>query len=324
MLTKCRPLLLVAFLASATLLVAACAPPVSGLTWVECSWASLEASPDPRGNYDRAALLIPVAMGGAEVFLQLDTGATSSWLYKNVVDGCGLGYEIGGEISEWPSDQGKAWHVTVRDFSFSLLHLELSDWLLIEEPYDPARAEVEGRIDVDVPLIAGSLGADMFHSGCLVLDLLDGRVAFSERAPALHGTKVPLTLVGGRPVFHLGGGVSLRALFDTGCSAFGLVCRPFLFAGLAGRDAGWTLPVTVVGGVDEIRGARFELDVMVGQEVIRLTEIYTMDLMDALHEATDGTIEAIVGNELFRDRLVAVDFAGGRLIIGPTPADERR
>lgn len=320
-----RRLLAIAVLAaSAVLLPVACAPQPSELAWVECSWVALESSPDPRGTYDRAALLVPVLMGGAEVYLQLDTGRCSSQLNKGVADLTGLSYEIVREMPEVPPEQGRAWHATVRGFRFGDLQLDLTHWLLVEEPEDQARAEVISRMKADVPMIAGSLGADAFQQGCLVLDLREGRAAFAGRAPGLRGESVPLTLVGGCPVFSLGGGVSLRVLFDTGTSAFGLVCRPDLFVSLAGREAGWTLPVTVVGGVGEMRGARVELDVIVGTEVLRLTEVYTIELIDQLYSATGGAVEAVAGNELFRDRVVAVDFANRKLIVGPADSGADR
>jgi hypothetical protein len=81
---------------------------------VQCSWASLEASPDPRGTYDRAALLVPVSIGESEGFLQLDTGAVSSRLYKEVADLFGLPYDIISELSELPPEQGRVWRAAVR------------------------------------------------------------------------------------------------------------------------------------------------------------------------------------------------------------------
>lgn len=317
MLTRSKRHLIVAGVAAtALLLAAACAPQVSKVSWVECRWATLEAAPDPRGTYDRAALLIPVSIGGAEAFMQLDTGAVYSELYKDAADRLGLRYEIAAEIPEWPPEQGRAWRAIVRDFRFSDLRLARTEMLLVETPDDPARVEVESKMGTDVPAVAGSVGVNLFQGGCLVLDLHEGRAAFSAHAPRLDGVKVPVSLVGGRPVFQVDGAVTLQVMYDTGASAFGLVCRPELFASLVGPDAGWTLPVTVAGGVGDLRGARIELDLIVGKEILRLSEIYTIELMDLLYDSTKGQIEAIAGNEMFRGRIVAVDFPGKVLIVG--------
>ncbi len=312
-------LLLVGMLLAGLAMPACAVVTLDDLDWTDITWASYDPGTDVPGGWDRAALLLPVRVNGAEYLFQLDTGAGNSYLNRDVADHAGLKYEVVRELDA--SAARTSWHGKVTDLELLGRRFENLNIVVHDLADDPARKGVEAsfRIDGEAPPLVGTIGTDLLRSHCLILDLACGRAALSSRRPAVSGPETTIALWGGRPVLNLNGDVHLRALYDTGASAFSLICGQAAYESLtaeAGRE--WTIRTTGFQGLVDLQAADCTISLHSGLIDLPIGTLYGSELVDQVSSSSRGQVNAIVGNEVFRGRLVVIDFRKLVLVL-PAP-----
>jgi hypothetical protein len=286
------------------------------LDWVDITWIPFDPGTDAPGGWDRAVLLVPVKTGGNEYLFQLDTGAGNSYLNRGVADSEGLKYELVRQLEA--SAVRSSWQGRIADLELAGLRIDVLDILVHELAADTAREKVEARFGGEgLPApVAGTIGTDLLISRCVVLDLEMGRFALPKRRPAVSGLEARFELWGGRPVLKLAGDPPLRAIYDTGSSAFSLICGRSAFEQLTGGVEGaWTVEVTGQTGVVGLEAAQCETALRIGAIEVPINFLCGTALVDELAAVSGGQVNAIIGNEVFRGKVVILDFPARVLVV---------
>ena len=264
---------------------------------------------------ERAALYVPVSIGGRHGYVQLDTGANTA-LIRAALDRYGVPYKLG-EPLEWGGLAG-AHRATVSNFRLGPVEIDRMGVLV----YDPPEPPPGGGASTPELVHFGTLGRDFFGQGTLYLDFVADKVGVLPRRPRIAGAAIPFAdVAAARPVLALRvGSIELNALLDTGTSAFPLVVAPSDVAAVAGTAdppaaagqltvSSWGRPVVMTRyeGEFTLQFAGFELTV---------GEFYASPLQDELRRGTAGQITAIIGNAAFRGMRLALDFGARELVIG--------
>ncbi len=271
-------------------------------------WSPLEVS---GRTIERAAILLEATLPGLnmEGYLQFDLGIPRTVIYARAFS----------EEMLQPYRLSQTEHLLgkdrpVLDLSVEIGAYSLSHPLLLEEQES---GEYAGR-----PIL-GSLGADAVRHAVLVLDFPHQRLALLDRLPDAwksDGFFAPMEIdTSGRPVLYAQHhGRTVRLLYDTGSSPFGLLTSRDRWAQLTDGKVTETLNVPSWGNVVHIEGARLQHPLRVGSLNLSVDTVYVVDMpglkvvLDRMHAL------GITGNRPFWEHILILDFLEQRWGVCPT------
>jgi hypothetical protein len=177
-------------------------------------------------------LLLPITLPGCprRCYVQLDTGASSSFFYAHLLVALCARYS-GARSSLVPQAD------TLRNLRFALGNGQV----LARRLHVIAYGAHHLSADSTAPLIVGTLGADVLEDRVLVLDYPRQRFSLTAQVPdslAQRATFVQLAFTGRRLVLSAAvAGEPSQLLFDSGSSAFSLLTSPTTWQQLASPHA---------------------------------------------------------------------------------------
>ena len=279
---------------------------------VAIHWMSYDSDTEGLGIIEKAGLFIRVKLDGKDVLVQLDTGATNTIFYRQVLDRLGIGYKLGRLDPKDP--RGVVYNGTVPSIQLGnrlYRNVAVKIW---DVPVDVSKLE-SGVIK------AGDIGCSLFKDSVLLLDFANDQISILNSVPQLdNGYRVPIKLVNGRPVFSgTVGSHELVILYDTGASAWPLIVTTSLFESLFGDEAlassDFTVDVTSWGKRVYLLGMKADLSLEAAGANFPLKTVWGSELVDQLQEVLG--VNAIVGNALFAGAKVYIDFRGKTIVVMP-------
>lgn len=263
--------------------------------------------------------MVDVQVDGQAVWMQLDTGASSIILSPKSLDGLGIAYERGAVVSA-PSQPG-AIAGKVRSISMAGITYENPAVTLWDHLHDAPPANLAREPEDPRPLV-GTLGASFFSGKVVELDLQQSTLAVFDQMPAEVARSIPFASSGARPTFFANvGETALKAMYDTGSSAFPVLLKPSLYLALTGlgsleesplcvTQSSWGKPVTFYG-------SPYDGAVDVGGTLLSPGRLWAGQLMEAFSAAT--RCDVIFGNELFLGKHLFIDFGKKRFAVVSVP-----
>lgn len=306
-------LLAIAVAGLLTVLRASCGSPAESGP-IAIRWVSYGSGAEGLRVIEKAGLLIEAKLDGQHVLVQLDTGATHTVFYRQVLDHLGIEYSLGKLDRKDP--RGVVYYGTVPSIQLGnrvYRNVAVKIW---DVPNLDASA-MESRA-----IKAGNIGSSLFKDSVLFLDFANDQVSILNSVPDVDdGYKVPIKLVGSLPVFSgTLGSQELTMLYDTGCSAWPLIVTTSLFESMFGDEAlvrsDFRLEATSWGKRVCLLGMKTDMSLEVGGATFPLKTVWGSELVDQLEEALG--INAIIGNDLFAGARVYIDFPGQRIVIEPS------
>lgn len=306
-------LLAIAVAGLLTVLQASCGGPAESGP-VAIRWVSYRSGAERVQTIEKAGLFIELKLDGKDVLVQLDTGASNTILYRQVLDRLGIRYKLG-KLD--PKDsRGVVYYGTVPSIQLgNRLYRNVSVKIWNVPGLDVSKFG-SGNIK------AGTIGCSLFKDSVLALDFANDQVSILNSVPRVDdGYEVPVKLVGGRPVFGaIVGSHELLVLYDTGSSAWPLVVTTSLFESMFGDEAlarpDFRVEVTSWGRPVYLLGMRSDLSLQAAGATFPLETAWGSELVDQLEEALG--VNAIAGNALFGGTRVYVDFRDKVMVIVPS------
>lgn len=282
------------------------------IPWAPFRW---EASRLGGRKVERAAILVPVTFGGfdAPCAMQLDTGADLTMLYERTLDSL-KGRPGASHLAVVPA-AGTLGEQAVSGVPDLLMHVGPTAFrtpmcFVLPDFGDPVPSSAPAGEEIHL----GSIGADLFAGRVLIIDYPRRRLAIMQDSPPeCRGQWCGIELDSrGRPVLPLViRGQMLHALFDTGSSLFPIVTSSKRIATLSAERESDSIESSSWGKQHQMKGrplgAPFEL---VGHR-------YPDAMIYASSEGLgfDESKDAVVGNALFWDRTIVIDFAHHRFMV---------
>jgi hypothetical protein len=183
---------------------------------------------------------------------------------------------------------------------------------------------VEIEINDDIPVVIDGLidavGADAFADAILLIDYERSRIAITTTPPSAAAFSfIPSRVEQGRLMLPLEvDGRREEFLFDTGASLFSIITPRAAWTRLAQeRDGVETIPGVTSWGVDyTVSTAAPRAELQLGGRALHAERVYAHPAPVFVLFPIRYGVTGLVGNELFRHDIVALDFQQDRFGLG--------
>jgi hypothetical protein len=290
------------------------------LSWIPFEWED-RLAPDGSVEVEKVAMYVPLTLEGVphQFLAQFDLGAGQCILYEN---------PIAPYLEAYPDFRAKLdtsrMNASVREqmqTSFPALTFRVGPvtfqehgLALLEDYGDQIDAD---SMDAPTPWKVGTVGADLFRDTTLVIDYPNQRLAMMGELPDAIANRVvfvDMTLENGKIKVPVSiDGETYDVMFDTGTSMFPLLVASPVWQRFRDSTASVdTLQISSWGTMIDVFGSPTKSGVYIGGVRLQGDRVYGIphkgfwDFFDQLG------IVGLMGNTLFLDHQVIIDFPGRR------------